>query len=153
MSKNPFSSKPTIVDEVEQDDDEDTTEDDGIPKSSKVQEDYDEVDTMGVEVEDDDGEADEEWAQTPTTLFARLDQEKFWWVFVTLRDTFAESGDRRRVPVVQERFDSYDDLVDARESCDDEIPEGIHVQLRSSDKIRYVKGQDEQNLLEWRDLA
>jgi len=152
MSNNPFSSKPTIVDEVEQDD-EDTTEDDGIPKSSKVQEDYDEVDTMGVEVEDDDGEADEEWAQTPTTLFARLDQEKFWWVFITLKQDFVESGEQRRIPVVQERFDSYDDLVDARENTDEEIPEGIHVQLRSSDKVRYVKGDDEQNLLEWRDLA
>jgi len=151
MSNNPFSSKPTIVDEVEQDDD--TTEDDGIPKSSKVQEDYDEVDTMGVEVEDDDGEADEEWAQTPTTLFARLDQEKFWWVFVTLDNRLINPEETKRVPVVQERFDSYDDLVEAREETDEEIPEGIHVQLRASDKIRYVKGDDEQNLLEWRDLA
>lgn len=150
MTDNPFSSKPTIVDEVEQNDD---VEDDGIPQSSKVQEDYDEVDTQGVEVEDDGGEADEEWVQTPTTLFARADQEKFWWVFVTLKRGFPESGDEKRIPVVEERFDSYDNLVDARESTDKDTPEGIHVQLRASDKVRYVKGQDEEDLLEWRDLA
>lgn len=154
MSENPFSSKPTIVDEVEQSDDEGgDDEKPDVTNPTGVQEDYDRVPPEGNEVEDDEQEADEEWAQTPTELFASVDQEKFWWVFVTLRDTFAESGDRRDVPVVQERFDSYDDLVDAREETSETIPEGIHVQLKESTKVRYVKGQDEQDLLDGRNLA
>ncbi|AGM11915.1 hypothetical protein DNAM5_52 [Haloarcula californiae tailed virus 1] len=150
---NPFSNKPTIVDETE-DGDDDTEEQDNDNPSDPVgvKEDYDEVDTQGEEIEDDEDLADEEWAQTPTSLFASLDQEKFWWVFVTLRDALTESGDRRGVPVVQERFESHAELVDAREDTDEEIPEGIHVQLRKSDKIRYVKGEDESILLERRGL-
>lgn len=153
MSENPFSSKPTIVEEVEQDDDDGDVEQPDATNPTGVQEDYDEVDTQGEPVEDEEGEADEEWAQTPTELYAEMDQDKFWWVFVTLKEDLTESGNRRGVPVVEERFDSYDELVDAREDTDKEIPEGIHVQSKNSDKIRYVKGQDEQDLLEWRDLA
>ncbi|AGC34421.1 hypothetical protein HVTV-2_gp51 [Haloarcula virus HVTV-2] len=154
MSENPFSSKPTIVDEVE-DEQNDTTQDDEQDPLDPVgvKEDYDEVDTMGEEVEDDEGLADEEWAQTPTSLFASLDQEKFWWVFVTLKEDLTESGNRRGIPVVQERFDSYEELMDARDDTDEAVPEGIHVQSKSSSKVRYVKGEDEQILLERRDLA
>lgn len=153
MSENPFSAKPTIVDEVEEDEQDDTEQPD-VTNPTGVQEDYDRVPATGNEVEDEDtGEADEEWAQTPTELFATLDQEKFWWVFVTLDNRLISPEERKEIPVVKERFDDYDDLVQAREETDETIPEGIHVQLRESDKIRYVKGQDEQDLLEWRDLA
>lgn len=154
MSENPFSSKPTIVDEVEQEDEQDGTDGPDPMNPGGVKADYgDRVPPTGNEVEDEEGEADEEWAQTPTEMFATMEQEKFWWVFVTLKDEFAESGDRRGIPVVEERFDSYDDLVDARGDTDKEIPEGIHVQLKKSSKVRYVKDEDEDNLLEGRDLA
>lgn len=149
MSDNPFSAKPTIVDEVEDEDEQtDTTDPDG------VQEDYDRVPPSGNEVEDEDtGEADEEWAQTPVELFASLDQEKFWWVFVTLEKRFVVPDQRQEVPVVRDRFEEYDDLVEAREETGENIPEGIHVQNRESNKIRYVKGEDKQNLLDGRGLA
>jgi hypothetical protein len=152
MSKNPFSSKPTIVEEVEQDDDGNVEQPDSTNPTG-VQEDYDEVDTQGEPVEDEENEADEEWAQTPTGLYAEIDQDKFWWVFVTLKEDSPESENRRGIPVVEERFDTYDELVDAREDTDKEIPEGIHVQSKNSNKIRYVKGRDEQDLLKGRDLV
>lgn len=145
MNENPFSPDPTTFDEVEE------QEDDGPGfEPTKVKENYDRVPPEGNEVEDD--VADEEWAQTPVGLFGSLDDDDFWWVFVTLEGYFAESGDYKNKPVVQERFDTYDELVDARNDTDEEIPEGIHVQLKDSTKIRYVKGQDETELLDRRGL-
>lgn len=152
MSNNPFSSQPTIVEEVDEDDTDEVEQNDEI-EPAEVKEDYDEVPNENAEVRDDDGDADEEWAQTPTNLFAALDQEKFWWVFVSYDEDVTVSGDYRPIPVVEERFDSYKDLVTARDDTEKNIPEGIHVQLKESNKIRYVKGQDEENLLERRGLA
>jgi hypothetical protein len=155
MSENPFSSKPTIVEGVEQDEEEqdDETESENDLEPAKVQEDYDEIDVEGEEVKDSEMKADEEWAQTPTGLFASLDQDRFWWVFVTLEDSVVvSSGEERGIPVIEERFPSYNDLEKAKKHTDKEVPEGIHVQNKNSNKIRYVKGQDEQKLLEGRGI-
>lgn len=148
MSNHPFSSQPTIVEESEEEEGSDDFE------SATVKEDYDRVPPEGNEVEDEDtDEAEEEWAQTPTALFSSLDQEEFWWVFVTLETRFTEEVERKEIPIVKERFDSYEDLVQAREETDEEIPEGIHVQSRNSNTVRYVKGEDERELLEGRSLV
>lgn len=160
---NPFSDKPTIIEEVEQDDDDGDKnwgEDVSRPDPSNpvgVQEDYDRVPATGNEVEDDDGEADEEWAQTPVDLFASMEQDDFWWVVVTVSEEFTMGGgevNQRDIPKVQSRYKDYEEFLEARDEYDDdELPEGIHVQSCGSSKVRYVKGDDQQNLLEWRDLA
>lgn len=160
---NPFSNKPTIVEEEEQEDettDEDWGDDVSGPDVSdpqKVKEDYDRVGAQGNEVQDKDDEADEEWAQTPIDLFGEVDQDKFWWVVVTTEEGLAYRGEevtQRGIPAIQSRHDNYEDYVEARSEFDeDALPEGTHVQLRSSNKVRYVKGEDEAQLLEWRGVA
>lgn len=143
---NPFSDKPTIVDEVDDDTQEGEQPDPTNPVG--VQEDYDYIER---EVIDEDDLADLDWSQTPVSLYAVMDSDDFWWVVVRLEDRLTdEKVQERTIPYIVSRHEEYDDFVDAREEVENTL-DGIHVQSKNSNKIRYVKGDDRDNLINWRD--
>lgn len=144
---NPFSDKPTIVDEVEEDDEDEQDQPDPTNPVG-VQEDYDYIER---EVVDEDDLANLDWSQTPVSLYAVMDSDDFWWVVVRLEEKMTdENVQEKTIPYIVSRHEEYDDFVEAREEVEN-TPEGIHVQSKNSNKIRYVKGDDRQNLIDWRD--
>lgn len=147
---NPFSNKPTIVDEVEDDDEtqekEQTRPDPTNPVG--VQEDYEYLER---EIVDEDDLADLDWSQTPVDLYAVMDTDDFWWVVVRLEEKLTDSNvQEKTIPYIVSRHVDYDEYLEAREEVE-ETPEGTHVQSKNSNKVRYVKGDDEDNLINWRD--
>lgn len=143
---NPFDNKPTIVDEVQEEESQDRQPDPSNPVG--VQEDYDFHER---EVIDDDDLAEADLSQTPVNLYAVVDSDDFWWVTVRLEEKLTDEDiQEKTIPYIVSRHDEYDDFVDAREEVE-ATPEGIHVQLKDGNKIRYLKGKDKKKLLDWRD--
>lgn len=145
MSNNPFSSKPTLTDSDSTED----NDDEGLP--TKVKEDYDRVPPGGNGVEDPEDKADEEWAQTSVDAFAVMDEDRFWWVVVNLEHGFVGEGEHVMIPHIVSRHHDYEEFREERGKQDDP-PEGIHVQHVESRRVRYLKGDDEAELLKRRGL-
>jgi hypothetical protein len=150
---NPFSNEPTIDDEEEVQDQTDKSWGDEVWRKdafepAEVKEDYE----TARQIKDEDEEADVEWGNTPVGIYGAVDQEKFWWVHTTLKDVTTTSVQEKRIPVVEDRFDSYEELLEARDEETKDIPDGIHLQLKESSVIRYVKGDDQKELLKRRGL-
>jgi len=144
---NPFSNKPTIVDEVEQDDEGDEQDRPDSTNPVGVQADYDYIERKVV---DEDDLADLDWSQTPVDLYAVMDTDDFWWVVVRLEEKLTDSNvQEKTIPYIVSRHVDYDEYLEAREEIEN-TPEGTHVQSKNSNKIRYLKDDDEDNLINWR---